>query len=90
MELSKDCWLSYVVLPFVIYLSDPQVGKSFLKKFTEAARMKTKHADIYKQFSATFTPTIVKKWLIMVERWEADPSMPNPYQEPKAGMCDSL
>ena len=52
--------------------------------------MKTKHADIYKQFSATFASTVVKKWLAMVERWEADPSMPNPYQEPKAGMCHSL
>ena len=34
--------------------------------------MEDKHEDIFKQLSATFSSAIVKKWLHMVELWEAD------------------
>ncbi|KAM6489975.1 hypothetical protein JOM56_014554 [Amanita muscaria] len=56
--------------------------KALLKKFKEAARMKIKHADIHQQFSGTFAPSTIKKWLAMVSDWEADPAAPNPYEEP--------
>jgi len=48
--------------------------------------MKTKHEDIFAQLSATFSSAIVEKWLKMVEIWEADPTKPNPYEEPESGM----
>lgn len=44
--------------------------------------MQVKHQELYNEFSATFPRTVVKKWTIAIENWEADPSVPNPYQEP--------
>jgi len=72
----------------IVYCStnhDCRPGKAFLKKFREASKMKTKHEHIFKQLSATFSSTIVEEWLDMVEIWEADPSKPNPYAEPRSG-----
>jgi len=47
--------------------------------------MKAKHEDIFKQFSATFAPPVIKPWTSMVEHWESDPLKPNPYEEPRSG-----
>ena len=47
--------------------------------------MSAKHAETFKKFSATFPPETVDKWLKMVECWEADPTAPNPYDEPERG-----
>lgn len=47
--------------------------------------MKSRHEDIFQQLSLSFSAEVVSKWLTMVERWEADPSAPNPYAEPESG-----
>jgi len=47
--------------------------------------MKSKHEDIFKQFTATFSPTVIQDWTATVERWELNPSKAkNPYKEPQA------
>ncbi|KDR76587.1 hypothetical protein GALMADRAFT_67342 [Galerina marginata CBS 339.88] len=55
----------------------------FAKRFKEAALMCAKHRETFKKFSATFPSEVTKKWEQMVERWEADPKSPNPYDEPE-------
>ena len=70
--------------------TDPLAGKSFLRKLREAAKMQVRHEDIFKQLSATFSATLVKKWTAMVERWEHDHSTQNPYEEPESGKIQLL
>lgn len=60
-------------------------GPLFLKRFKEAFKMSAQQADVFEQFSATFTPAVVKKWEAMVAAWNANPKARNPYQEPKSG-----
>ena len=45
--------------------------------------MSAKHTVTFEKFSATFPPETVAKWVNMVERWEVDPTAPNPYDEPE-------
>lgn len=49
--------------------------------------MSTKHVEIFEKFSATFPLETVARWVRMVERWEANPKAPNPYNEPGQGKC---
>ena len=67
-------------------------GLLFLKRFKEAFKMSAQQADVFKQFSATFTLTVVKKWEAMVAVWNTNPKAQNPYQEPKSGelLCSRL
>lgn len=51
--------------------------------------MRDKHRTIFHQFSSTFRDDTVKKWAKMVEEWNDDHSKPNPYAEPKSGVCIS-
>ena len=48
--------------------------------------MNVRHTEIYEKFSATFPPDTVTRWSRMVERWEGDPTAPNPYREPEQSM----
>lgn len=47
--------------------------------------MQKKHQEIHDLFSATFKPTLIKKWTTAIEKWELDPEQPNPYEEPDNG-----
>ena len=47
--------------------------------------MSAQQADVFNQFSATFSPAAVKKWEAMVTTWNANPKARNPYQEPRSG-----
>jgi hypothetical protein len=44
--------------------------------------MQKKHRAIFEQFSTTFSPETLRQWTEMVEKWEADPKVFNPYEEP--------
>ena len=70
-------------LNFVLTLIVLSQGTLFAKRFREAALMNAKHTETFKKFSATFPPETLSKWLKMVERWETDPTAPNPYDEPE-------
>jgi len=54
--------------------------------------MKERHKDVLEQFTATFSKETVRKWQLMVDKWEAnsDPSAANPYEEPDSGKDDSF
>ena len=41
------------------------IGPLFLKHFKEAVKMSVQQSDIFEQFLATFSPTIVNKWEAM-------------------------
>ena len=47
--------------------------------------MSVMQSEVYNQFSATFSPPVIKKWEDMIATWEANPSAPNPYAEPENG-----
>ena len=49
--------------------------------------MREKHQDLFKKFTATFTPQSVSKWEEMVKAWEFDHSLPNPFEEPINSEC---
>jgi hypothetical protein len=52
--------------------------------------MSTKQTEVFNDLSATFSPGIIKKWEMMVAKWEANPRAPNPYEEPESGKLFSL
>ena len=49
--------------------------------FQEAVVMSAKHKGVFDKFSSTFPSETVKKWVQMVECWEANPKAPNLYEE---------
>lgn len=51
--------------------------------------MKKIHERTYEQLTATFSASIIKRWEKTIETWENDPTAPNPYSEPSAGMVFS-
>ena len=48
--------------------------------------MSAKQTEVFNQFSATFSPTVIKKWESKVLAWEENPKAPNPYAEPESGV----
>jgi hypothetical protein len=57
----------------------------FLKRFKDALKMSEIQANVFNQFSATFTQETIAKWEAMVVAWIESPQAPNPYQEPPSG-----
>jgi len=49
--------------------------------------MRKKQQEIYNQMTVTFPPEVIEKWTAMVNKWEDDPTSPNPYEEPQCCMC---
>ena len=64
-------------------------GTLFLKCFKDAFTLSTQQAEVFNQFSATFTPSAVKKWEEMVIAWNANPKARNPYQDWPSGLLPS-
>ena len=56
-------------------------GTLFASRFQEAVVMSAKHKEAFDKLSSTFPSETVKKWVRMVECWEANPKAPNPYEE---------
>ena len=59
------------------------LGSLFLKRFKEAVKMSIHQADVFDHFSATSSPSTVKKWEAVVTAWNLNAL--NPYQEPQSG-----
>jgi len=60
-------------------------GMLFLKRFKDAFTLSAQQSDVFNQFSATFSPSAVKKWEKMVVAWNANPKSRNPYQDRPSG-----
>jgi hypothetical protein len=61
-------------------------GVLFFKRYKNALKMSEIQADIFNQFSATFTPETIKRWEAMVIAWNKNPiKAPNPYRETASG-----
>jgi hypothetical protein len=50
--------------------------------------MRTKHSELFEQFSATFHPDTIVSWEKLINTWKKDRSQPNPYLEPTP--CKSM
>ena len=66
------------------------LGIVLLRALQEAREMAVKQRQIFVEYSATFTPTILEQWESMVAAWDADPSKPDPYEEPTTGAYSAL
>ncbi|EIN09881.1 hypothetical protein PUNSTDRAFT_36825, partial [Punctularia strigosozonata HHB-11173 SS5] len=43
----------------------------------------TRHQRIYEEYTARFSPALVRQWEDMIHNWELDHNKPNPYDEPE-------
>jgi hypothetical protein len=75
----------FLCLIFIHIYTSLVPGSLFLKRFKEVSKMSAQQADVFNQFSDTFSPTTVKKWEAMVVAWNTKQKAPNPYQEPHSG-----
>lgn len=50
--------------------------------------MRTKHTQLFEQFSATFHPGTIISWEKLINAWKKDRSQPNPFLEPSS--CKSM
>ena len=60
-------------------------GIVLLRALQEAREMAAKQRKIYEDYSANFTPAVLSQWQAMVDAWDADPTQPDPYEEPSTG-----
>lgn len=65
-------------------------GESFLTQFEKAVDMHKKHQSAFESFNQTFTEETIEKWEEMVSTWDGDMNLPNPYEEPPAGMFQTI
>lgn len=48
--------------------------------------MHTKHAEIFKQYSAGFDAQTIMRWEAAIKKWERNPAEgPDPFEEPVTG-----
>jgi hypothetical protein len=62
------------------------IGNALHTQLQEAIRMKAKHNDIYKRFTAKISPDVVEKWTAMIDAWDLDQTKPNPYEDSHNGL----
>ncbi|KAI0654576.1 hypothetical protein C8Q70DRAFT_876809, partial [Cubamyces menziesii] len=77
-ELMNDHWGSWnwrKILGF---------GPTLLRSLEEAHAFRIEQARIFREYSSTFDPNVVKTWEDMVAAWNVDQSRPDPYEEPKS------
>ena len=55
-----------------------------LKCLKEARAMSVKQREIYRDHTANFPAETINEWEAMVLAWEADPTRPDPYEEPQS------
>jgi len=48
--------------------------------------MANHHEGLLTRFTAKFEPSIIEKWVAMIDTWDMDSSKPNPYEEPQKGV----
>ena len=72
----KCDWFSFFVMK-----THSSKGSIFVSCFQEAVVMSMKHKEAFDKLSLTFPSETVKKWVWMVECWEANPKALNPYEE---------
>ena len=46
--------------------------------------MSVKQREIYRDHTANFPAETINEWEAMVLAWEADPTRPDPYEEPQS------
>ncbi|KAI0702101.1 hypothetical protein C8Q76DRAFT_802395 [Earliella scabrosa] len=77
-ELMNDHWSSWNWQKII------ELAQYLLKCLKEARAMATKQHEIFNEHTQNFAGDVVKKWEQMIKTWEADPSNPDPYEEPQA------
>ncbi|KAI0066772.1 hypothetical protein BV25DRAFT_1867938 [Artomyces pyxidatus] len=60
------------------------LGSQLRKSLKEAVPALEKHMAAYEEHTATFPQAVLDRWERMIEAWDKDRKMPNPYHEPAA------
>ncbi|KAI0326025.1 hypothetical protein GY45DRAFT_1234598, partial [Cubamyces sp. BRFM 1775] len=76
-ELMNDHWGSWNWRKVIGF------GPALLRSLEEAHAFRIEQARVFREYSATFDPNVVRTWEDMVSAWNADQSRPDPYEEPK-------
>jgi hypothetical protein len=50
--------------------------------------MNARHQALFNRFSSQYDSALVEKWGKMIDDWDADISLPCPYEEPKKSKSD--
>ena len=93
VELAENNQFRYVLTSMCClslmgtYLDDE--GRSLSSQLKEAHKMKTRHEDLFEEFTADFPPDVIEHWVGIIEAWNMDPSKPNPYEEVETGQIES-
>ncbi len=58
------------------------IGLVLLRALQEAKEMRVKQRKVYQEFAANIPEETVKGWEEMLSAWNADPTKPDPYEEP--------
>ncbi|TDL25097.1 hypothetical protein BD410DRAFT_717811, partial [Rickenella mellea] len=58
------------------------LGKQLLALLREAVVMEKDHGQLLIELSESLESDVVEKWRVMVEKWNADHSQPDPYSQP--------
>ncbi|KAF8170968.1 hypothetical protein BJ912DRAFT_860833 [Pholiota molesta] len=61
------------------------LGDSLLRKISAAARDMTEHITAHRQLESTLSKSDIEQWTLAVEAWEADSSLPNPFENTVSG-----
>ncbi|TDL13692.1 hypothetical protein BD410DRAFT_686190, partial [Rickenella mellea] len=64
-------------------------GKTLRRKLITAVGERAEQRDSFDHFSGRILPEDVAKWSKLVDDWDADPSMPNPYEPVTAGLTEA-
>ena len=62
-----------------------ELGSSLSRNLREAMEFRDRQHTIFSELDASLDSTITRQWQTMIDTWEADPTKPNPYEEPEIG-----
>lgn len=65
------------------------LGLSLASSLEKAIKMQKAHCQAFEDHNKTFDAIMITKWTKMVEDWEADSQMPNPFEEPETCECNN-
>jgi hypothetical protein len=61
-----------------------------LQKILAAAHDMTEHVISHWQLESTLSKSDIEQWMLAVEAWEADSSLPNPFRNTMSGIVVAL
>jgi hypothetical protein len=90
MELLQNYWFRWVFnyIFQCLFWYRACKGSSLLSQLQNAIKMRAKHKALFVKFSERFSQVQITQWTRVIELWEEDPRLTNPYDKPDA--CESF